>query len=56
MQPDPAIDAVRAARKAISARCGHDPRTLVEYYMKRQQALAHRLVVLRLEAADKPRV
>lgn len=39
MKPDPVIDSVRAARHAISERCGHDPKRLIEYYQERQKAL-----------------
>jgi hypothetical protein len=35
--PEPVIDEVRAIRHRISARHGHDPRRLVEYYLERQQ-------------------
>ena len=42
--PDPPIDEIRAVRHAISARFGHDPRKLVEYYMRLQMRHADRLV------------
>ena len=44
MKTDPAIRAVRAARHAISARCGHDPKRLLEYYLERQKSAQGRLV------------
>jgi hypothetical protein len=34
MQPDPIIDQIREVRHRISEQCGHDPKRLVEYYMK----------------------
>ena len=37
MKDDPVISRVREARHQISEACGHDPKKLVEYYMKRQQ-------------------
>ena len=36
MKNDLVIDRVRKARHSISAECEHDPRKLVEYYMRRQ--------------------
>ena len=50
MKSDPAIDAVRAARHAISERCGHDPKRLMAYYLQRQEALQARLIGTRREA------
>jgi hypothetical protein len=47
MKPDPVIDRVRAARQAISERHAHDPKKLVEYYMKRQKDLSARLATPR---------
>lgn len=44
MKPDPAIDAVRAARHAISELCQHDPRKLIDHYMKRQESHRSRLL------------
>ena len=49
MKPDPVIDSVRAARHAISERCGHDPKKLVEYYLQRQEALRDRLAAPKRE-------
>ena len=34
---DPAIRRVREARRTISAEHGHDPKQLVDYYLKRQE-------------------
>ena len=50
MKPDPVIERIRAARHAISERCGHDPRKLVEYYLQRQEALQGRFVGPKREA------
>jgi hypothetical protein len=45
MNPDPTIARIREARHRISAQCGHDPKRLVEYYMKLQEEkYADRLV------------
>ncbi len=41
---DHPIDAVREARRRISERFGHDPRKLVEHYMKLQERHKDRLV------------
>ncbi len=43
--PDPTIDEIREVRHRISARCGHDPAQLVEYYMRLQTQYRDRLVV-----------
>ena len=37
MKPDPTIAKIREARHRISEKCGHDPKKLVEYYMKLQE-------------------
>ena len=37
MKDDPAIERIRAVRHQISEECGHDPKRLVAYYMKRQR-------------------
>lgn len=37
---DPAIRRVRAARHEISAEYGHDPKQVIDYYLKRQKARA----------------
>jgi hypothetical protein len=45
MNPDPVIARIREARHRISEKCGHDPKKLVEYYMKLQEEkYADRLV------------
>jgi hypothetical protein len=44
MDPDPTIESIRAARHKISEQCDHDPKKLVEYYMKLQERHADRLV------------
>lgn len=36
MKNDLVIARIRKARHSISAECEHDPRKLVEYYIKRQ--------------------
>jgi hypothetical protein len=42
--PDPIVDEVRQARHEISARFGHDPVRLVEYYIEFQEQYRDRLV------------
>jgi hypothetical protein len=42
---DPTIEAVRDARRRISAAVGHDPRKLVEHYRRLQERHRDRLVV-----------
>ena len=37
LPPDPVIDEIREIRHRISERCGHDPKRLYEYYVKRQE-------------------
>jgi hypothetical protein len=37
MTEDPEIKAVRDARHKISARLGHDPRRILEYFTERQK-------------------
>lgn len=44
MEPDSPIQRVRKARMAISAQCDHDPKKLIEYYMKLQERHHDRLV------------
>jgi len=34
MRPDPIIDQIREVRHRISEQCSHDPKKLIEYYMK----------------------
>lgn len=41
---DPVIERVRAARRRISARFGHDPARLVAHYMELQEQHRERLV------------
>ena len=41
LNEDPALEEVRAARRAISEECGHDLPTLVARYMAMQQARAN---------------
>ena len=36
MKNDLVIDRIRKARHSISTECGHDPKKLVEYYIRRQ--------------------
>jgi hypothetical protein len=50
MQPDSPMVRVRKARCQISEECGHDPKRLVEYYMKLQERHADRLV----RSTDRP--
>ena len=44
METDSPLQRVRKARMAISERCNHDPKKLVEYYLKLQERDANRLV------------
>ena len=44
MKTDPAIQEIRAVRKAISAKYGHDTRKLVQHYIEHQKQFADRLV------------
>ncbi len=46
MKPDPTIDRIREARHRISEKCGHDPKRLVEYYMKLEEQYSGRMVSL----------
>lgn len=41
---DPAIDAVRAVRRQISARYGHDPKRLIAHYREAQRKYGDRLL------------
>lgn len=41
---DPVIDEVREVRRRISARVGHDPTRLVEYYIELQRQYQGRLI------------
>ncbi len=44
MRNDPAVERVREARRRISAAVGHDPKRLVERYMRLQEQHKDRLV------------
>ena len=44
MPSDPIIDEIRAVRHRISEEFDHDPKKLVEHYMKLQERHADRLV------------
>jgi uncharacterized protein YeaO (DUF488 family) len=52
-QPDPPIDESQEIRQAISARFGHDPAKLVDFYMEYQKELHDRLLSTREAAAKK---
>jgi hypothetical protein len=39
MQPDPAIDEIRAVRRKISAEFGHDPRRLMQHYKEMEEEM-----------------
>jgi hypothetical protein len=52
MQDDPAIERVREVRHRISQQCEHDPKKLVEYYMRLQERYRERL--LKAAQAEKP--
>ena len=53
MEPDSPIARVRKARQEISEQFGHDPKRLVEHYMKLQEQYKERLVNS-TEAKPKP--
>ena len=44
MKDDKIIARIRSIRKKISARFGHDPKKLGEFFMKRQQKHKNRLL------------
>jgi hypothetical protein len=46
MKDDPVIAEIRAIRRLISARFDHDPKKIVEYYIKLQEKNRQRLVNL----------
>ena len=46
LKNDPVIDQIRATRSLISARFDHDPKKIVEYYIKLQEEYRKRLVNL----------
>jgi hypothetical protein len=52
MQDDPAIERVREVRHRISQQCEHDPKKLVEYYLRLQER--HRERLLKAAQAEKP--
>jgi hypothetical protein len=43
---DPVINEIRAVRRLISARFDHDPKKIVEYYIKLQEKYRQRLANL----------
>ena len=51
MKDDPAIKAIRDARRSISESVQHDPRKLVEYYKKLQERHRDKLVSKSAEPA-----
>ena len=56
MQPDSVISRIREARHRISEKCGHDPKRLVEYYMRLQEEkYADRLVRPARTGSEAPR-
>ena len=42
--PDPTLDAIRDARKAISAEFGHDPARLLKHYQELQNQFRGRVI------------
>lgn len=44
MNDEPTLTRIREARQRISAKCGHDPEKLVEYYMELQKQYQDRLI------------
>jgi hypothetical protein len=44
MQDDPAVERVREVRHRISQHCEHDPKKLVEYYIRLQERHKERLL------------
>jgi hypothetical protein len=44
MKDDPIISEIREIRHRISEKCDHDPKKLVEYYIKLQEASQERLI------------
>jgi hypothetical protein len=44
MNDEPTLTRIRNARQHISAKCGHDPKKLVEYYMELQKQYQDRLI------------
>ena len=56
MKDDPVIARIREVRHRISEACRHDPRRLVEYYMKCQEKHPERLLKDRRETMSKQEV
>lgn len=56
MKDDPVIARIREVHHRISEACGHDPRRLVEYYLKRQGEHSERLLKARRETVSKQEV
>ncbi len=52
MQDDPAVERVREVRHQISQQFDHDPKKLVEYYMRLQERHKERL--LKVVKDEKP--
>ncbi len=44
MKNDPILSEIREIRHRISEKCDHDPKKLVEYYIKLQEADQDRLI------------
>jgi len=44
MKTDPTVDRIRQIRHEISEECDHDPKKLIEYYMKYQKKYKGRLI------------
>jgi len=47
LPPDPVIDEIREVRHQISEDLGHDPKRLVDHYMKLQECHKERLLPTR---------
>lgn len=56
MKDDPVIARIREVRHRISEACGHDPKRLVEYYLKRQGEHPERLLKDGSETGSKKEV
>lgn len=44
LPPDPVIEEIREVRHRISERFGHDPKRLLEYYMRLQEQHRDRFI------------
>lgn len=44
MKPDPVIERIRAVRREISKKCGHDPKRLVAHYRAMEKQFADRML------------